>query len=80
MTVPTPVVATGPLQPSDPVPPPAVQEVAFALDQVSKVDCPVSSAAGVATNASTLAGNGASVALTVVELEVVPPGPEQVSV
>jgi len=75
-------VPTDPFQPSDPVPPVAVHEVAFAVDQESEVDWPTTMVFGTAVKVLTVAvGGGALVTLTMVELlGPVPPVPVQLSV
>ena len=79
--VPALAVATGPLQPSDPVPPLAVQELALLLDHARVVDCVVWSEIGAAVNEPMVAGGGVLFTSTVTEPgEPAPPGPEQVSV
>jgi hypothetical protein len=74
-------VATTPFQPSDPVPPVAVQDVALELVQESVVDWPTTMLFGAALKEVTLgSGAGALVTLTIAELlEPVPPGPVQVN-
>jgi hypothetical protein len=77
MVVPTLDVATDP--PQLPVPPPAVQEVALLLLQLSTVEPPVWIALGSALNAPIVGATGALVTVTLAELGVLePPAPEQV--
>jgi hypothetical protein len=74
-------VPSVPFHPSDPVPPPAVQEVAPLVDQASTMDWPVSSVPGVTVNEVMLAAGAAAVTLTLAEAGVLaPPGPLQVRV
>ena len=71
-----------PFQPSEPVPPLAVHEVAPTVAQVRVVDPPATMVAGAAANAEiTGSGGGALVTLSTTELgALVPPGPVQVKV
>ncbi len=79
--VPVLEVATVPLQPSDPVPPLAVHEVAFEVDQDADSDCPVCAVIGVTVNALIVGATGADVTSTVTDTGLpVPPGPLQVNV
>ena len=74
-------VATLPCQPSLPVPPPAVQEAALVLLQLSVVEAPVWIAAGEAVNEPIVGGTGAVVAVRLAELgALLPPGPLHVNV
>jgi hypothetical protein len=74
------VVPTVPLHPSEPVPPPAVQEVAPVVDHASVVVCPDCTVSGEAVKATMLAAAGALVTLTLTELgTLLPPIPVQVS-
>ncbi len=74
-------VATVPLHPSEPVPPPAVHAVAFEVDQEADSDCPVCTVGGVTVNALIVGATGAAVTSTVTDTGLpVPPGPVQVNV
>lgn len=72
-------VPTVPLQPSDPEPPLAVQEVAFVVDHDKVVPCPVVRLVEAALKAPIEAAEpGGLMTLRVVELGApVPPGPVQ---
>ncbi len=76
-------VVSVPLQPSEPVPPLALQLVALLVDHDSVVACPVCTVAGVAANEPML-GGGLAATVTVTALEVLaglePGAPAQVSV
>jgi hypothetical protein len=76
----TPELEVGslPVQPSEPVPPPAVQEVAPVVAQESAVVCVVEIVVGFAAKFVTAAGAGFTVRLAV-ELAL-PAGPVQASV
>jgi hypothetical protein len=71
-------VGSEPVQPSEPVPPPAAQEVAPLVAHDSEVDCPVWIVVGFAAKLVTAAAAGLTVSVAV-ELEL-PAGPEQASV
>jgi hypothetical protein len=78
-----PLLDTGfePFQPSAPVPPLAVQELAALVVQLSCVDWPTVNALGVAANEVMFAAGGALVTVTTAELVgLLPPGPVQVRV
>jgi hypothetical protein len=66
-------VGSLPVQPSEPVPPPAVQEVAPLVAQESDVDCPTATVVGFAAKFVTAAGAGFTVTFAV-ELAL-PAGP-----
>lgn len=77
IVVPVLEVGTVPLQ--LPVPPPAVQEVALLLLQLSTVEAPVWMATGEALKAPMVGGTGALVTTTLAELGALePPAPVQV--
>jgi len=79
--VPTLLVGSEPDQPSEPVPPLAVQALAPLVAQVSKIDCPVTAVLGVADNDTMEAGGGALVTVTVAVLVgLLPPVPVQLNV
>jgi hypothetical protein len=79
--VPVLEVPTDPFQPSDPVPPLAVHEVAPLLLQASDATDPVCSVEGVAVKELTVAAGGGAVTFRATEVgELVPPGPAQVKV
>jgi len=70
-----------PFQPSDPVPPLAVHEVAALVVHASCVDWPTVNIFGVAVKEEMLAAGGELLTVTTAELVALPPpGPEQVSV
>jgi hypothetical protein len=72
-------VGTVPVQPSEPVPPVAVHDVALVVLQVSELDCPTSIAAGVAVKLTTAAGGAIAVISTLDMLgKLVPPAPVHV--
>jgi hypothetical protein len=73
-------VPLAPDQPSDPVPPPAVHEVAALVVHDSEADCPAVTELGLAVKLWMLAGTGA---LTVTPTDIgalVPPAPVQINV
>ena len=72
------LVGCVPAQPSDPVPPLAVQEVALAVTHVSSVEPPVRIAFGVASNSTTDAAG--AVTFNVALLLALPPAPMHVNV
>jgi hypothetical protein len=81
--VPALEVGFEPAQPSEPVPPVAVQVLAPLVDQASVADCPAGMVAGLAVKELIAAapGVGALVTLTTTELGLpAPPGPVQVKV
>jgi len=69
-----------PDQPSDPVPPLAVHEVAALLVHDSDADCPAVSELGVAVKLWMLAGTGAVTVTPADAGALVPPAPVQVNV
>jgi len=74
-------VATGPPQPSLPLPPPAVQLVALLLVQARLLEPPDCNDEGVAVKLAMDAAGGVAVTLTLTELGVlVPPAPLHVKV
>lgn len=75
------LVGSEPAQPSEPVPPLAVQALAPLVTQVINTDCPVSTVLGVATRETMVAGGGALVTVTVwVNVWLLPPLPSQLNV
>jgi len=74
-------VATGPPQPSLPLPPPAVQLAALLVVQARRVEPPDCNAEGVAVKLPMDAAGGVAVTVTLTELgALVPPAPLQVNV
>jgi hypothetical protein len=73
--------ATVPLNASEPLPPPAVHDVALLVLQARDVLCPTVTVAGLAANEPTLAAGVALLTVTSTEAgELAPPGPVQLSV
>jgi hypothetical protein len=78
MLVPVLEAASAPVHPSEPVPPPAVHEVAPTVAQTSWLDWPTWTMGGLAANPATSAGAAPTVRVAV--LLALPAGPLQVRV
>jgi hypothetical protein len=73
--------ATLPLQPSEPVPPPALHALALLVLHEKEVDCPTNKVFGDATNDMTVGGAGKMLTTTGATAgRLLPPGPEQVKI
>jgi hypothetical protein len=73
-------VPLGPDQPSDPVPPLAVHDVAALVVHDSDADCPAVSEVGLAAKLWMLAGTGAVTVTATDAGALVPPAPVQINV